>query len=192
MSASLPVTADVINSTDLNSFSAYGVQACYQFHGYTLRDVAQVNFGNGIKGQALSYTTSHHGDWSLVYWIWPVRSSGATHFERVILYLQDTLSTTVAAPANVAGIQSLQGALDPHNPNDARLIAERRFLVTFGREVVQAQLKVAPNSQLPGLVPGLVTQDQPVTFLSNAALRARAQRLGYHIVSRKPPSSAHK
>ena len=37
----LPVVADVITTPDLASFSAYGVEACYQFHGYSLRDVAQ-------------------------------------------------------------------------------------------------------------------------------------------------------
>ena len=32
----VPVVADVIDSPDLESFSAYGVEACYQFHGYAL------------------------------------------------------------------------------------------------------------------------------------------------------------
>jgi exosortase/archaeosortase family protein len=186
LSASLPVTADVINTTNLGSFSAYGVQACYKFHGYSLRDVAQVNFGSGIKGEALSYATNRHGDWSLVYWIWPVQSSGATHFERVILYLQDTPSTTVAAP-NVTGIKSLQGALNPHDANDARLIAERMFLVEFGRQIIQAQTKVASGSQLPGLNRGLVNQNQPIAILTNDAMRARAARLGYHPVRHQVP-----
>ena len=57
LSANLAVFADVINTSDLSSFSAYGVEACYRFHGYSLRDVAQVNLGGGINGQALSYST---------------------------------------------------------------------------------------------------------------------------------------
>lgn len=190
LNASLPVTADVINTTNLNSFSAYGVAACYKFHGYTLRDVAQVNMGDGIRGQALSYSTSRHGDWSLLWWIWPVRSNGATHFERVILYLQDTTATKVTLPATVGGIHSLQGALDPHNAFDDRLINERLFLVQFGRDIVQAQSRVPAGSQMAGLVVGLANQDQVVAALSNAELRQRAAKLGYHVTTRarRPPT----
>ena len=31
------VVADVINTPDLSSFSAFGVENCYAFHGYTLQ-----------------------------------------------------------------------------------------------------------------------------------------------------------
>jgi exosortase/archaeosortase family protein len=144
--ANLPITADVVNTTDLESFSAYNVQACYNFHGYTMRDVAQVNLGGGIRGQALSYNSGSHGDWTIVYWIWPVVSKGSTHYERVILYLQDTPGTQVSSPHSTAGISSLQGALDPAKAQDRRLIAERTFMVDFAREVVQAQTHV-PTTQ---------------------------------------------
>jgi hypothetical protein len=180
LSASVPITADVINSTSLNSFSAYGVQACYQFHGYHLRDAAQVSLGGGIKGEALSYSTSRHGDWSMIYWIWPVKSSGTTHYERVILYLQDFAQETVQYPGPVTGIQSLRGALSSANPNDVRLIRERAFLVDFARTVVQKQANVTPGSQLPGLGAAIGVADNPAKAVSNATIRARAQRLGYH------------
>ena len=137
--ANLPITADVVNTTDLESFSAYNVQACYNFHGYTMRDVAQVSLGGGIKGQALSYDSGTHGDWTIVYWIWPVKGSGSTHYERVILYLQDTPGTQVSSPSSTAGISSLNGALDPGQVKDRRLIRERTFMVDFARQVVQAQ-----------------------------------------------------
>jgi exosortase/archaeosortase family protein len=147
----LPITADVINTTSLESFSAYNVQACYNFHGYAMRDVAQVALGGGIEGQALSYSTGSNGDWTIVYWIWPVKpktSGGSTHYERVILYLQDTPSTEVHAPRVTTGIKSLDGALSPDNAEDARLIAERSFMVQFARQVVQAQAKIKPGTSL--------------------------------------------
>jgi exosortase/archaeosortase family protein len=147
----LPITADVINTTSLESFSAYNVQACYDFHGYNIRDVAQVTLGGGIRGQALSYSTGAHGDWPIVYWIWPVKartSGGSTHYERVILYLQDTPGTVVHNPGKTTGISSLDGALNPDNRDDARLIAERTFMVRFARQVVQGQTKITAGSTL--------------------------------------------
>jgi exosortase/archaeosortase family protein len=179
--SSLPVTADVINSTQLNSFSAYGVQACYQFHGYKLRDAAQVTLGGGIKGEALSWSSGNHGDWSMLYWIWPIKSSGATHFERVILYLQDIGRNIVSVSGPVTGIRSLQGALRVSDPNDVRLINERAFLVDFARDVVRKQAAVTPGSQLPGLALAMGFSENTPAPISNAAALARAQRLGYHL-----------
>jgi exosortase/archaeosortase family protein len=44
------VIADVISTNNLRSFAAYGVEACYRFHGYKLRDVAKVDLGVHIDG----------------------------------------------------------------------------------------------------------------------------------------------
>ena len=41
--SSSPVTADVVSTSNLRSFSAYGIEACYRFHGYKLRDVASIS-----------------------------------------------------------------------------------------------------------------------------------------------------
>ncbi|MDQ6782496.1 MAG: exosortase/archaeosortase family protein [Actinomycetota bacterium] len=153
----LPITADVVNTTNLESFSAYNVQACYNFHGYSIRDVAQVGLGGGIRGQALSYTTGGHGDWTIVYWIWPVKSRGTTHYERVILYLQDTANTAVSGPSGAAGITSLHGALDPSKARDRRLVDERSFMVSFARQVVQAQAQAVPPSTPSRTAPALLT-----------------------------------
>ena len=35
---------------------SYGITACYSFHGYTLHNIGSVELGNGINGQALSYS----------------------------------------------------------------------------------------------------------------------------------------
>ena len=91
LQTSVPVVADVINTPDLSSFSAYGVENCYTFHGYALADVAQVSLVGGVTGQAMSYTSQQYGSWSIVYWIIPVKMfGGATNYERMVLYVQNS------------------------------------------------------------------------------------------------------
>ena len=91
MPTNVPVVADVINTPDLSSFSAFGVENCYTFHGYALADVTQVSLAGGITGQAMSYTSQQFGSWSIVYWIVPVKmDTGGTSYERVVLYVQNS------------------------------------------------------------------------------------------------------
>jgi exosortase/archaeosortase family protein len=149
LSASIPVVADVVNTSDLSSFSAYGVEACYRFHGYSLRDVAEVNLGGGITGQALSYSTQRNSDWTLVYWIWPIKNSPKTRYERVILYMQDTAAAAVQSPGDVGGIKSLRGALTGRDATERVLIRNRTFLVAFAREVIKAQAAIPVGAILP-------------------------------------------
>lgn len=152
LKASLPITADVIDTTNLESFSAYGVEACYNFHGYTMKDVATVTLTGHITGQALSYATGNNGTWTIVYWIMPVKpikASSSTHYERVILYLQDTPQTTVSYPGNSAkDIKSIEGALSPANAEDKRLLADRNFMVQFADQVITAQTRIQAGSTL--------------------------------------------
>ena len=147
LAASVPITADVIDTTNLTSFSAYGVEACYDFHGYTMRDIATVKLAGGISGQALSYTASRQ-TWTIVYWIMPVeRTAGGTlHYERVVLYVQDTPGTALSKlKYSSQGITSLHGALNARTPKDSRLIAARAFLAQFAREVILNQPRVGSS-----------------------------------------------
>ena len=148
LSSTLPVTADVINSASVSDFGAYGVEACYNFHGYTLKDVAQVSLGGGINGETLSYSTQTGGDWSIVYWIWPVKTGTATRYERVILYLQNTTAGQVQPPGKVQGINGLKGALSGTSSIDERLTVNREFLVGFARQVIQAQAAVTEPANI--------------------------------------------
>jgi len=199
--ANLPVTADVVNTTSVQSFSAYSVQACYNFHGYKIRDLANVALGGGIRGQALSYSTSTNGDWTIVYWVWPVKDSartntGATHYERVILYIQNSPQTRVRAPGVTTGITNISGSLNPAIAADEQLLAERTYIVDFARQVIQAQSKIKPGSKFVRTVtnePGLIVPGGnaptgtgqlnerravvlPVAFLN---LKTNAERLAY-------------
>jgi exosortase/archaeosortase family protein len=152
LSANLPVTADVVNAAGSSGFGAYGVEQCYDFHGYKLRDVARVTLGDGIYGQALSYTTQQGEDWSIVYWIWPVKNAGKTRYERVILYMQNSQYEQISIPHGGQGASGVRGALDANNSLGHRLIVNRDFLTDFGREIVQGQTKVALTAAAIGTV----------------------------------------
>jgi len=136
--STLPVTADVIDAGGLGGFDAYGVTACYSFHGYTLDDVADVGLGDGIVGQALSWRggTSHQ-DWSIVYWIWPVETGSGTRFERVVLSLQNTAAGSVSLAPWTPGVAAPPGR--SADPVTRRLAVNRAFLVAFARQIVAGQ-----------------------------------------------------
>ena len=142
LQTSTPVVADVINTPNLQSFSAYGIENCYQFHGYALANVAQVNLPGGITGQSMSYASAQFGSWSLVYWIVPVKmgSSSSPNYERVVLYVRNAGSGVTVSSANGRSvIKNLSGSLDPHVPGDAALVRNRAFLVQFASELIEAQ-----------------------------------------------------
>jgi exosortase/archaeosortase family protein len=133
------VTMDVINSGDLESFAAYGVEACYQFHGFALRDVAQVKLAGGVTGQSLSYTAQGQS-WSIVYWIVPVKTSGGgVRYERVVLYLLNSpvVGSGVHLPKGT-NLQDIAGGLG-RSGVDRQLITNRSFLVAFADELLHVQ-----------------------------------------------------
>jgi exosortase/archaeosortase family protein len=141
LQANVPVVADVINTPDLSSFSAYGVENCYTFHGYALADVAQVSLVGGVTGQAMSYTSQQFGSWSIVYWIVPVKMvSGATNYERTVLYVQNSGQGAVVHGLTTGdSIHNLGGSLDPSNRADVALINNRTFLVAFAKKLIATQ-----------------------------------------------------
>jgi hypothetical protein len=156
---SIPVTADVINAGGLSGFGQYGVAACYSFHGYTLRDVASVSLADGITGQALSFSGSTtHQDWSLVWWVWPVKTQTGTRYERVILYLQNTADQLVTVTGHYAQVVGLKGALSSSDPVQRRLLTNRGFLVAFAREIIQGQAGQTDTTvNIAALAPGRAT-----------------------------------
>lgn len=131
------VIADVINTSNLRSFSAYGVEACYRFHGYTLRNIASVKLGGGIEGETLSYYNRRRAqDWTVLFWVWPVKGrQGHTRYERVTLYIQNAGRVTSTAPDSV-DVRSLQGDPSRFDEVDRKLVSVRDFLAAFARDVV--------------------------------------------------------
>jgi exosortase/archaeosortase family protein len=138
--ANTEVVADVIDSPQLESFSAYGVEQCYQFHGYSLANVSQVALGGGITGQTLAYTSQQYGSWSIVYWIVPVQHGTTTVYERVVLYVQNRSGVvTQATQSEQAGIRTQTGASGQDNSQQRVLMQNQDFLVAFARELIGVQ-----------------------------------------------------
>ncbi len=135
------VVADVINTPDLSSFSAFGVENCYAFHGYALADVTQVSLAGGITGQSMSYTSQQFGSWSIVYWIVPVKmDTGGTSYERVVLYVQNSgHGVQVRGITTADSLHNIGGSLNPANESDRALINNRAFLVAFAKQLIDAQ-----------------------------------------------------
>ncbi|HXN62831.1 MAG TPA: exosortase/archaeosortase family protein [Acidimicrobiales bacterium] len=133
--ARVPLVADVIDSPDLSTFEAFGVEQCYQFHGYSLTGVSQVSLTGGITGQAMSYTSQQYGSWSIVYWILPVKSGSSTVYERVVLYVQN-MHGLIAQTTGVT-----QAAMQSGSGNSQQFVEtqNRNFLVAFAREMITAQ-----------------------------------------------------
>jgi exosortase/archaeosortase family protein len=156
----VPVIADVIMTPDLASFSAYGVEACYQFHGYSLQDVARVDIGGGITGQSISYTSQQYGSWSIVYWIIPVKLGTSTTYQRTVLYVQNAgPGVVVPATAKTAGIYNVAGSL---GSSDLPLVRNRAFLVAFAREMINAETgQSTQSSPAKGATVGTATAAPP-------------------------------
>jgi exosortase/archaeosortase family protein len=139
--SSSTVVADVINTPDLSSFSAFGVENCYTFHGYALADVTQVALAGGITGQSMSYTSQQFGSWSIVYWIVPVKmDAGGTNYERTVLYVRNSGQGVVVKGLTTGdSIHNIGGRLNPSSEADLALINNRTFLVAFADQLINAQ-----------------------------------------------------
>lgn len=142
----VPVTADVVATSDLNRLNTYGIEECYQFHDFQLRDVESFDLGGGITGTAVSYlqATSRQA-WTTLYWHWNVDAPSGNRYERVVLMMQNTVDAELDAAPSQPGLGrrlgiSLENATRSDRGDgsvDDQLIETRRFLVGFGQEIVR-------------------------------------------------------
>ncbi len=140
LQARTQIVADVIDTPDLQSFAAFGVEQCYQFHGYSLTNVSQVSLAGGITGQALAYTSQQFGSWSIVYWILPVKRGTTTVYERVVLYVQNHRGVVAeATQGEQAGISRQAGVHGSNNSQQFVLLQNQDFLVAYAREMIRDQ-----------------------------------------------------
>jgi exosortase len=142
------VVADVISTSDLSSFSSYGIEACYNFHGYSLNAVNTVDLG-GIVAHVVAYKNEFHNQWINVYWINPVKTPSGTRYERVnLMLINDSHSNTsarVPSPsiARSLGIDienALTGASSSAGP---KLTHTRAFLAAFAADLIHHQVPAA-------------------------------------------------
>ena len=144
------ITADVITTSDPSTFSTYGIEACYDFHGYSLKAVNTVDLG-GIVGHVVAYENQAHQEWTNVYWINPVQTSVGTRYERVNLLLINSSQTDFTGPvpspslARSLGIQ-IENVLTGSTPGSGpQLSKTRAFLAAFAANLIHDQ-RPAPVS----------------------------------------------
>jgi exosortase/archaeosortase family protein len=130
LTSSRSVYVDVITTDDPGSFVAYGLQACYRFHGYNIASVMTADVGAGVQAQLIDYVnTKVKADWSALSWEWPYTENGQTRYERVVILMGEGPKT------EFKGL----GADDITSPV-ARFADSDRFLVSLARTIVRSQL----------------------------------------------------
>ena len=147
------ITADVVSTTDASTFQTYGIESCYQFHGYDLRSQRTVDLG-GITGHVLSWSSSTLAStWTTVYWMWPVQDHRGRRYERVVLMLNDDATVRLAAKVPGAGGArsvglALQNSLGGTKGQavDRRVAKIQDFLLAMAAETIKRQ-PAAPKSQ---------------------------------------------
>jgi len=152
--SSVPIISDVINTSDINSFSAYGIEACYRFHGFKFHSIRTVYLGGGVTGNVLAYyNTQTKSDWTTVYWHWPVKTqNGKTRYERMTLMLVNTNDATFTGPALNSGTMhqlglGVQNFLSGKSTGpDAKLDRTRAFLLAFAHELILQHATAASSS----------------------------------------------
>jgi len=148
--SSAPVIADVISTPDLHSLSVYGVEACYNFHGYKIQYFGNAGLGAGITAGLITYFHPKlHSDWTTLYWHWPVVGPGGkTRYERVVLMMIDGADAQVASHGAraSASLAPAAGAKASSELTNARAEQTRQFLVGFAQSLVRAQASAGASS----------------------------------------------
>ena len=154
----VPVLADVINTASLQSFSDFGLEACYRFHGYSMNDVRRVDLGNGVVGTVLSWKDPESEfRWTSVYWIWAVRQGADVRYERVVLLLNDVDGAEVVAPTVTKAAASsfairadeLVRGSSGGGTMSKREVKLRSFLLTFARRVIESSAERSARLPAP-------------------------------------------
>lgn len=131
--ASTPVYVDVIGTEDPGTFAAYGMQACYSFHGYRIESVARVDIGSGVTAEVIDYRNRKiDADWSAIWWEWPYQKDGRTWFERIIVFVAS------GPTADYTGIPTVDIA-----SQSPRFAETDRFLTALAREMLTTELRTA-------------------------------------------------
>jgi exosortase/archaeosortase family protein len=82
------VYLDVIRTDDSGSLASYGIEACYNFHGFTQVSNQTADVGAGVDAKMASFRSPDGGtDWSILWWEWPYNAGGQTRFERLVLLI---------------------------------------------------------------------------------------------------------
>jgi exosortase/archaeosortase family protein len=149
---SASVIADVIDTDDLSTFSTYGIEACYNFHGYELKSSNTVDLG-GVVAHVLTYrNTAIHSDWTNVYWHWPVKTPEGTRYERVNLMVINSAKVDFTAPvpspsvARSLGIRIEDALTGGSSGGSGSLDKTKAFLAAFAADLVKHQQPISTKA----------------------------------------------
>jgi exosortase len=129
--SSVPIYVDVINTDEPGALAAYGLEACYRFHGYRIEAVSSEDLGSGITAQVVDYHNTKIGnDWTALWWEWPYTVGTKTAYERIVVFVSNGPKATYAgydlnAPAS--GVERFQ--------------ATDQFLFSLAHAMVQSHLQ---------------------------------------------------
>jgi exosortase/archaeosortase family protein len=151
--SSIPIYADIIDTSSRNGLSAYGVESCYKFHGYRVSKKHSVDLGSGVVGGMLSWTNPDNDTtWTSLWWHWPIKTENGTRYERVTLLINDSPTASLAAPEpsrdRTSGLgvdltDAIQGGDGDDGIGSERLAETRKFLISFGQELVRKRIATA-------------------------------------------------
>ena len=136
VSSTKSVYVDVVTTDNPDALQAYGLEACYTFHGYDIASITNVDVGAGVQAQVIDYTNPKlQMDWSALWWEWPYTVDGETRYERIVVFM----ANGPRAEYTGIGDEDLGTASERFEDTD-------RFLVTLGRAIVQSQLASAETA----------------------------------------------
>lgn len=139
----LPVTIDLISTSNLEALSRYGVEACFRAHDDQVLEQRRVDLGAGVVGRAVAYRSPSLGrDWVAVYWEWPVRTSTGERYQRIVLSMAPADATVKAPVPMTSPLRNL--AIDvadfldgPRGMSASPAQGESRdFLTGFARQLI--------------------------------------------------------
>jgi exosortase/archaeosortase family protein len=141
------VIADVISTSDLSSFSTYGIEACYNFHGFSLKAVNSIDLHSGVVGHVVAYqnNTDDRSEWTNVYWINPVNTPSGIRYERVNLMMINAARSDFSAPvpapsvARSLGLQIENALSGGGSGSGPKLDRTRAFLAAFAADLIRHQ-----------------------------------------------------
>lgn len=155
LTANVPITVDVIETSDRAALVAYGIEECYSFHGYSIQGQQSVDLGSGVTGSVLTWTSSQTKlTWTTLFWHWPIKTATGTRYERVTLVINDQPTNRFTSPP-VTTDSSRQLQLDINDvlrgvgsPEDrARLLQTRQFMTGFARELIELRAPAPTEPQ---------------------------------------------
>jgi exosortase len=133
------VYVDAITTDDSGTFAAYGLEACYVFHGYQIASIATIDIGAGVQAQVIDYTNpSTNIGWSALWWEWPYTEGGKTRYERIVVFMAG------GPEAQFKGVPEISVPTQ-----SAAFVETDRFLTTLGRTIVGSQLGTAAAGTTP-------------------------------------------